>query len=203
MTSAELPVWSPSFDVTDFMIRESSLANQSQKSAQVVLGEVEKLREAVRLFDFTFGTLPLVESCNRKSSGWCEVMLNGYDVLHLNREKSAFGNEKGISWNITSNKKIGADSASIDIKVRTLPTRQMFKALGRNLEAEFLADFPYDALKVSFISFPVASKKSHFPGMDYAGDIVPLLQQETTESVDNYCPRDLAVPKYIHVQLSS
>src|SRR5436190_416510 len=105
-------------------------------------------------------------------------MLDGCDVLHFNCQQRAFGNEKSLGWNIARDEKVGAESASVDIKVRPLPTRQMFEALGRNLEGEFLADFTYHALKVGFISFAVSPEKSHFTGMDYARDIIPLLQQE-------------------------
>ena len=137
--------------------------------------KAETLGRSVGLFDFTFGKFPLVEGCNRKSGGWCEVMLDCQDVLNFNGEKGAFGNEKRIRWNITRDEKIGSDSASIDIKVRALPSRQILESLGRNLEAELLVNFPDDALKVGFISFPVSSKKSNFPGMDYAGNIIALL----------------------------
>jgi hypothetical protein len=145
----------------------------------------------------------LIEGCNRKSGGWCQVMLDGRDILHLNRQQRALGNVKSIGWNIARNKKIGAESASVDVKVRTLPTRQMFETLGRNLEGEFLADFTYHALKVGFIPFAVPPEKSHFPGMDDAGDIVPLLQQEATLGIDNYCSGDLPVPRSAHVSSSS
>ena len=46
-------------------------------------------------------------------------------------------------------------------------------------------------------------EKSHFPGMDDAGDIVPLLQQEATLGIDNYCSGDLPVPRSAHVSSSS
>ena len=130
-------------------------------------------------------------------------MLDGCDVLHLNRQQRAFRNEKSIGWNIPCNKKVGAQRASVNIKVRPLPAREMFEALGRNLEGEFLADFPYHALKIGFISFAVSPEKSHFPGMHDAGDIVPLLQQEATLGIDNYCSGDLSVPKSIHISWSS
>jgi len=165
--------------------------------------KAETLSQAVGLFDLTFRKFQLVEGCNCKSGGWCEVMLDCHDVLNLNGEKSALSNEKRVRWNITSDKKIGSDSASIDIEVRALPSRQMLESLGRNLEAEFLANFSDYALKVGFISLPMSPKKSNFPGMDDAGNIVPLLEQEAAKSVDNYGSCDLSVPKCSHVRSSS
>jgi len=65
-----------------------------------------------------------------------------------------------------------------------MPFCEVFELLRRNEITDFLMHLTDHTIQKGFITFAMTAKKSHHAGVQNAGNIVALLKQPTTSSID-------------------
>jgi len=92
---------------------------------------------------------------------------------------------QSIGGNIASNEKLTADGATLGVSISTAVACQVIEALGCHKVADLFVYFPNHALQKRLIAFTVTTEKSHHAWAYNTRNVVALLKQKATASVDD------------------
>jgi len=112
------------------------------------------------------------------------------NFVRLGYQERPFGDDQPFNRNIANDEKLGAERASLGVKITTGKGRQIFKPIRWNEMADFFVDLPDDALQECFVPFAMAAEQRHLSRVQDACNIIALLKQE--RGVDEDGASDLA-----------
>jgi len=147
--------------------------------------------------------MSVVISFNCQSGGGSKFIFQGRKFGRFDDQKSAFGYDQCIHWDIASNEKFALDRPALGVDFNTAVAQQVFKASWFDAVAYLFVYLPHHALKIRLVTFAMSTKKPHLTPLQDAGDIIALLEQKTTQGIDNDGASDLAVPRYNHACLGA
>ena len=93
-----------------------------------------------------------------KLGGWCEGVPDRYHVLWSDNDQMAFGYRQLFNGDFSREEYHPAEMNIREGIVRSRPARDLFKAWGCNIIADFLVYFPHDTIQKAFFAFTSATK---------------------------------------------
>jgi hypothetical protein len=119
-------------------------------------------------------------------------------ILLLYKKSRAFVNHEMLRRQVSGNKKFGMHHDATLLIVNGLVGGKIFELSWWNEITDLFIDLAHHALQIAFAVFAVATEQADLTWVYNLGFVVTLLQQKSTESVEQDCTCNFATPVCAH-----